>query len=193
MNGKIKSLLAVDLLVTSSYGLILPILPLFIIERINGANLMSVAITQAVFLVSQAAFSWIFSNYLHHAQTKIRAHGGLIVGSLVVTLVPAIYLLSWEISLIYLAQILLGLGLGLLYPSWTFLAKDSSQTAHRPKIKKAHSTFLSLSMALAALLGGYVAYEYGYCLLVYMMILIGICGTIMSLVLWTGRNSRKRT
>ncbi|MFA6099790.1 MAG: MFS transporter [Patescibacteria group bacterium] len=193
MNGKLKSLLAVDLLVTSSYGLILPILPLFIVERIDGANLMSVAIAQAVFLVSQAGFSWIFSNYLHHKQTKIRAHGGLIVGSVIVTLVPAIYLISWDITLIYLAQVLLGIGLGILYPSWACLAKDSTETAHRPKIKQAHSIFLSLSMALAALLGGYVAYEYGYCLLVYMMVLIGICGTIMSLVLWAGRNSRKRT
>jgi hypothetical protein len=114
MNGKLKSLLAIDLLITSSYGLILPILPLFIIERVSGANLMTVAIAQSIFLLSQAVFGWIYSNYLHHQETKIRAHGGLIAGSIIVTLVPAIYLLSWEMSFIYLAQMLLGLGLGVL-------------------------------------------------------------------------------
>jgi MFS family permease len=190
MNGKLKSLLAVDLLVTSSYGLILPILPLFIIERISGATLMAVAIAQSIFLLSQAVFGWIFSDYLYHKETKLRAHGGLIAGSIIVTLVPVLYLVSWEMSTIYLAQIVLGLGLGILYPAWTFLTKDSSETAHRPRIKKAHSLFLSLSMALAALLGGYVAFEYGYGLLVYMMILTGICGTALSLVLWFSKNKR---
>lgn len=191
MNNKLKSLLGVDLLVTSSYGLILPILPLFIMERIEGSSLMSVAIAQAIFLLSQAGFGWIYSNYLNHKQTKIRAHGGLIIGSLIVTIVPAIYLISWEVTLIYLAQILLGLGLGVLYPSWSSLAKDSSQAVHRPQIKKVHSIYLSLSMALAALLGGYVAYEYGFCILIYMMILIGICGTALSLVLWFSKNKKR--
>ncbi|MDD5437673.1 MAG: hypothetical protein PHC70_00820 [Patescibacteria group bacterium] len=190
MNGKLKSLLAIDLLITSSYGLILPILPLFIIERVSGANLMTVAIAQSIFLLSQAVFGWIFSSYLHHQETKLRAHGGLVAGSIIVTLVPAVYLFSWEMSFIYLAQMLLGLGLGVLYPSWTFLTKDSAEAAHRPKIKKAHGLFLSLSMALAALLGGYVAFEYGYGLLVYMMILIGLCGTGLSLVMWFSKKKK---
>jgi predicted MFS family arabinose efflux permease len=45
-------------------------------------------------------------------------------------------------------------------------------------------------MALAALLGGYVAFEYGYGLLVYMMILIGLCGTGLSLVMWFSKKKK---
>jgi len=185
--------MASDILIAGSYGLIMPILPLFMTDRISGADLQSVAVAAAIYLLAQAGFSWIFSSYLHHKHTAQRAHGGLVVGSLIVALVPAAYLIATDIVHIYLAQIGLGLGFGLIYPAWTWLANEQVQEPHAKSVKKIHDMFLSLTLAFFAVLGGFVAYRYGYTKLIYLMTALGACGTLLSLTLLFEKKTRRRT
>jgi MFS family permease len=166
------TLMIADILITGSYGLIMPISPLFMMAQINGADIQTVAIAAAVYLMAQAGFSWIFSTFLQHKQAAKRAHGGLVFGSLIVTLVPVAYLYSTDISHIMLAQVLLGLGFGLIYPAWTWLAKEQVLAEHAKSVKKIHDIYLSLALALLAILAA--------------------CGSLLNSMLLFGKKNKRR-
>lgn len=178
-----------DILIAGSYGLIMPILPLFMAERVSGTNLQTVAVAQAIYLLSQAGFSWVYASYQQHKHLSVRSHGGLVAGSIIVTLVPIIYLFSRDISQIFLAQLLLGLGFGLIYPAWTWLAKEQIQEQHLKSVKKIYDVILSLALALMAVVGGFVAYRYGFRQLLMLMSALGLCGTVLALSLWYDRRT----
>jgi len=182
--GRFKILLASDILISGSYGLIMPLLPLFMTDRLSGANLQTVAMAQAIYLLSQAGFGWIYSTYQQHKQPTHRAYEGLVTGSAIIALVPIAYLSSREMTHIFLAQIALGLGFGLVYPAWAWLAKEQIADKHVNSIRKMHSLILSLAMAFMAVLGGFIAYQFGYADLLYLMTVLAACGTVLSLGLW---------
>ncbi len=184
MPTRFRILMVSDILIAGSYGLIMPILPLFMVERVSGTNLQTVAVAQAIYLLSQAGFSWVFGSYQQHKQLAKRSHGGLVVGSIIVTLVPIIYLFSRDISQIFLAQLLLGLGFGLIYPAWTWMAKEEIQEQHLKSVKKIYDVVLSLALAFMAVAGGFVAYRYGFHQLLMLMSALGLCGTVLAISLW---------
>ena len=97
---------------------------------------------------------------------------------------PIAYLSSREMTHIFLAQIALGLGFGLVYPAWVWLAREQIAPNYLASVKKMHSLILSLAMAFMAVFGGFVAYQYGYAYLLYLMTVLAACGTVLSLGLW---------
>ncbi|MFA6161397.1 MAG: hypothetical protein WCT54_02225 [Patescibacteria group bacterium] len=189
---RIIALLVSEILTSGSYGLMMPILALFLTDKISGANLMSIAVAVAIYLFAQAGFSWIFSSYMHHAKTMERAQAGLFFGSAVITLVPVAYAYSTDMSQVMLAQIVLGLGYGLMYPAWTWLANDHAPNKYLNSLKNLHSLISALSLAAVTAIGGFVAYFYGYNTLLRMMMIFGFLGTLAATTLFFGKTKKRR-
>lgn len=188
---KIIALLVCEIMTSGSYGLIMPILPLFLTDKISGTNLMSIAIAVAIYLFAQACFSWIFSSYMHHTKTRERARAGLFFGSAVITLVPVAYIYSTDMTQIMLAQILLGLGYGLMYPAWSWLANDHAPNKYLNSLKNLHSLISALALSAIAAMGGFTAYFYGYNALLGMMMIFGFIGTFASATLFLGKTKKR--
>lgn len=184
MNKRLRILLAADALISGSYGMMMPILPLFMTSNVSGANLKTIAIAISIYLFSQAAFGWIFSAYMHHKNTADRAIGGVFFGSICIALVPAAYMNSWDMAQIMLTQALLGLGFGMMYQGWSWLAKENAQEDFHGSIKKFHNLTSSIGTAILAVIGGYIAYEYGFQALLYAMTLVAASGTVLASTLF---------
>ncbi len=182
-SNPLKILLATDLLIAGAYGLILPIFPLFLMDTMAGATLFTVALAQSIFLLSKINFHWIATNYIEHQQVINRARGGLLTGAIIISLVPALYLLAVDMTLILLIQIFLGLGLGILQASWKILSHEDIKKTDWPTLQANHQHTTIFVMAMTATLGGFTAYNYGYCALMYLMTGIGLLGVLLSAML----------
>ncbi|GEM_PF-982585 len=189
VNARIKLIASIDLLLAASFGLILPILPIFLVERINGATIFNVALAYSIFLISKAFFGWIFALFMSHEKVSTRAKGGLFFGSILITLTPIVYLYSIEITHIYLAQILLGLGFGFLKTSWMYLTHQTIEELLHETLLNIHGYILTFCLAMVAIFGGFIAYNYGYTLLFYTMFGLGLLATILSIVFLMTKNN----
>lgn len=162
-----KLFFALDLALAGGLGLFFPILALLIKDYVPGATIFSIALASSVFLISKAGFSLLFAYFNNALNPATRNRLGLVIGYLIAAAVPLIYASAHSISTIYMAQVILGLGLGLAEPSWkaAFALHSSSDFK---KYSGAYEVILVLACALTAAIGGLVAYYSGFKPVLYM-------------------------
>ncbi|MBD3281477.1 hypothetical protein GF391_01900 [Candidatus Uhrbacteria bacterium] len=177
-----KLLAATDLILASAFGMILPILPIFLMDRITDATLLTIALSYSFFFVSKAFFSWIFSLFLSHGDYLARIKSGLFFGSLLITITPFLYFISSDMTHIFLAQIVLGLGFAFLKTSWMHLTHQTIEEFFHETILHVHGFILTFCLALAAAIGGFIAFHFGFALLLEIMIGFGLIATIFSVI-----------
>ena len=114
MNNTIKLLMISDIFVITGFGLIEPILAIFIRENIVGGTIFAAGVASTLFLITKSIVQLPFSRYVDSHKDKMR---WLIIGTLLISLVPFIYIFVNHIKYVYLAQILYGIGSGLAYPT----------------------------------------------------------------------------
>ncbi len=180
VTSRIKLIAAIDLVLAASFGLILPILPIFLMDRIEDATIFTIALAYSIFLIAKAFLGWIFALFMSHEKTTSRAGGGLFAGSVFIALTPIAYLYSTEMSHIFLAQVLLGLGFGFLKTSWMYLTRQTVEELLHETLLHIHGYILTFCLAMAAALGGFIAYNYGYTPLLYTMSALGFTAAILS-------------
>ncbi len=178
----LKNLFAADLLLLGSYGLMLPIFAIFLTDRLPDAGIESVSAAAAVWLFAYALFDWTYATFLQHGDANKRARGGLIAGSALVAAVPLVYLMATDMALIYVAQLLLGSGLGLAKSSWSHLMRVAIDEKHRHTVRKMRRFSNTMIMAAAAAIGGLMAAQLGFDRLLWTMFGLGVCATAVGVV-----------
>ncbi|MEK6900008.1 MAG: MFS transporter, partial [Nanoarchaeota archaeon] len=180
MNRTIKLLMISDIFVLTGFGLILPILAIFIKDNLIGGTIFSAGLASTLFLITKSVIQLPFSKYVdEHDDTK----RWLIAGTLCISIVPFIYFFSNHIYFIYLAEILHGIGSGLAFPTWLGLWSTNLDKNKESFEWSLYSTFVSIGTAITAVVGAAVAEFIGFHLtfvLVGIMSLIG-CGILFKL------------
>ncbi|MDF1497242.1 MAG: MFS transporter [Patescibacteria group bacterium] len=182
VTNQAKLLAATDIILAGAFGLILPILPIFLIDRISGATLLTIALSYSIFLTAKAFFGWVFGLFLTHGDYISRIKSGLFFGSLLITATPIAYLYATNIGHIFLAQILLGLGFAFMKTSWMHLTHQTIEEFFHETLLHIHGFILTFCLAIAAALGGFISYNYGYETLLYTMTSLGLLATILSII-----------
>jgi MFS family permease len=180
MNRVIKFLMISDILVLTSFGLIDPILAIFFKEDLIGGTILMAGLASTIFLLTKSFVQLPFSRYVdaHNYQTRIK---WLILGSFLISTVPFIYIFAKHIYLIFFAQIILGLGSGLAYPTWLGLF-----SIHLDKNKESfewslYSTLSGLGTAVTAAVGAALSQFIGF---TFTFVLVGILSLMGCLVLF---------
>ena len=174
MNRTILLLGIADVFFVTGFGLIDPILAIFIKEELVGATIISVGIATALFLLVKSCVQLPFSRYIdaHDDHRK-----WIITGSFVVAVVPLLYLSATSISLIYVAQILLGLGSGITYPAWLGLWSKSLDSDHQSFEWSLYSTATGLATALTAAIGAIIAQYLGFTITFLIVTFLALVGS----------------
>ena len=115
MNRTMKLLMLSDIFVLTGFGLIQPILAIYVNQDIVGGSVLTAGIASAIFMLTKSLVQLPFSKYL---DTHGRKAKWLIFGTLLMALVPLIYLTSRSIYQVFLAELIYGIGSGLAYPTW---------------------------------------------------------------------------
>lgn len=105
MNRTLKLLIVSDTLVFTGFGLVTPILAIYIKNSIGG-SLEAIGLMTTLFLISKTIFQLLFSKVFEPKQRFFM----VVVGTLLIAIVPFIYLFSSQMWHFYVAQILYGIG-----------------------------------------------------------------------------------
>jgi len=153
MNKTLRILIISDIFVFTGFGLIAPILSIFIKDNLVGGSIFSAGLASMIFLLTHALLQILFS-YVFNPKDRLWM---LKVGTAIIALVPFGYIFSTNIHHIYIVEFFYGLGAAFAYPSWSSLF-----TAHLEKGKRGfqysvYSSGVGIGTAITAGVGGWIA------------------------------------
>ncbi len=177
MNKTLKLLLIADIFTVTGFGLIDPIISIFVADRIDGGTIAAAGIASSIFLIVKSFVQLPFSKYIdkNHA-SRVR---WLIVGGVVMTVVPFLYAVVGSVYPFYFAQVLYGIGSGLAYPTWLSLWSTNLDKGKESYEWTLYSTVTSLGVALAGTVGGLIADAYGFPLTFSFVGVLAAIGTLL--------------
>ena len=180
MNRTIKLLMISDVFVLTGFGLIQPILAIFINEGVAGGNILTAGVASTLFLVTKSLVQLPFSRYIDNSKTKTR---WLILGTALIAAVPVMYISIDDIRQVYLAETLYGIGSGLAYPTWVGLWSLNLNPGRESFEWSVYSTSTGLGTAATAAAGAAIASFAGFTatfILTGLLCILG-CGILLML------------
>jgi len=106
MNKTLKLLMISDIFIFTGFGLISPILAIFIKDDLVGGTIAAAGIASAIFLVTHALLQIIFA-YVFNPKDRFWM---LILGTLHIVTVPFGYIFLTQVCHIYIVQFIYGVG-----------------------------------------------------------------------------------
>lgn len=150
-----------DIFVLTGFGLIDPILAIFINENIIGGTILTAGIASSLFLITKSIIQLPFSRFIdkHGSVNNLK---WLIIGTFIVTIVPLVYVFAKDIKIIFFAQIIHGIGSALEYPAWLWIWSKNLDKGHESFEWSLYSTLVSLGTAISAGIGAVIAQFIGF-------------------------------
>ncbi len=179
MNRVLKILLLSDLFIIGGFGLLAPIFAIFLKDNLIGGSIIAVGMAETIYLLTKALFQIYISKFTDQEKGNVRELYTLIIGSLIFTTVPIIYIFSTNIWHIYIAQFISGFGAALAYPGWRVLFTrflDRNKEGYEWSV---YDVTICLGAAASAAIGGYIAETYGFNALFIIVAILSLIGTIL--------------
>ena len=178
MNRTIRLLMFSDLLIMTSFGLVDPILAIFFKDNIAGGSILAAGLAGSLFLLIKSVVQLPFSKFIDTQLYPARLRW-LILGSLLVSVVPFVYLFATSMTIVFSAQILHGIGSGLAYPAWLGLWSTHLDKGRESYEWSLYSTTIGLGTAVAAAVGAALTQMIGFNLTFALVGLISLFGSLM--------------
>ena len=180
MNRIIKVLILSDFIITSAFGFVAPIFALFITDKIQGGTIETVGFAAAFYWVAAVLTRIPIARFVDRTKSEKDDFYFMIFGSIIISVVPFLFLFSAKIWHIYLIEALYGLGYSLRLPGWFGMFTRHIDKGHEGYEWSADSVVAGVGAAVTAALGGVLAVRLGFEAL---FILIGAITIIGSAVL----------
>lgn len=175
LNKILEVLIFSDLVINSAYGLIAPILAVFLTDKISGGSLIVVGISDAIYLGVKSILQVPIGLKIDRTEGQKIDFWYLFLGNLLTSAGVFLYLfatLPWHV---YLISLIFGIGGAMAYPAWTGLFTRNVVRDRESFAWSLSSTTMELGEAIAALIGGVVAQIMGF------DILFAVVGALSSL------------
>lgn len=177
MNKVTRTLILSDLFILSSFGLIQPIFSIFILKNIPDGTIAAAGIAITIQTLTKALFQIPISRWTDEDQGNCRELYTLILGSVFISITPALYIVIHSVAQLYIIQIIYGLGLALSFPSWRVLFSRYLNKDHAGYEYSVYDTVVSLGIAATASIGAYVAQIYSFQILFAVGSIFSFVGT----------------
>lgn len=168
MNRTLKLLMISDIFIGTGFGLIAPIMAIFIKDNLVGGTIFAAGLASTIYLIVKCLVQLPFSRYVDRHDHKVK---WLIVGTFLISSVPFIYLFAQHVYWIFFAAIIYGLGGGLAYPTWLGLWSTNLDRNHESFEWSLYSTLVGIGTAITASVGAAIAEFIGF---QFTFILVGI-------------------
>lgn len=178
INRTIKLLLLSSLFLETGFGLIEPILAIYIKDNLIGGTIFSAGLASTIFLLTKSLVQLPFSYYVDKHDDKVR---WLVIGTALIAIVPFLYIFSSHMYAIYAAQFIHGIGAALAYPTWLGLWSLSLDKQKESFEWSLYSTTTGIGAAFTASIGAALAQFTGF---VWTFAIVGGMSVISCIILF---------
>jgi DHA1 family quinolone resistance protein-like MFS transporter len=175
MNRTLKLLIISDIFVLSGFGLIAPILAIFINDNLVGGSIFSAGLASAIFLITRASLQLLFS-YKFNPKDRLWM---LRLGTAIITFIPVGYILSTSIYHIYFVEFFYGVGAAFAYPTWSSLFTAYLEKGKRGFQYSIYSSAVAVGTALTAAAGAFLAEKIDFRIVFILTGIISLFGLLI--------------
>ena len=162
INSVIRFLTLSDILIVGGFGLVLPIFAVYITESINGGTVEVVGIAMTIYLFTKSLGQIPVASIIDKIKGENDDFWVMFIGSIFYALIPLAYIFIKTPVELYVAQFFYGLAAAFVFPSWMAIFTRHIDKEHEGIEWGAYQTMVDLGSAVAASLGGLVAYRFGF-------------------------------
>lgn len=188
MNRTLKFLMISDIFYGTGFGLVAPIVAIFIKEDLRGGSIFAAGIATTIFILIKSVVQLPFSRYVDRYDCKLK---WLKVGYALILFNPLIYIFADDMNYIYVAEAIHGIGSGLAFPAWLGLWSTHLDRGHESFEWSLYSTVVGLGSAATAAAGAAIAEFIGFNLTFVLVEIMTILGFIVLFFLKSGPVNRK--
>jgi len=179
INRIIKTLVYHDLVLFFGWGLVAPILAVFVIENIEGGTVEVAGIASGVYWVFKSVIQIPLGRYLDKKDGEKDDYYFLVGGSLLAGIASFGFVLATLPWHLYCIQVIYAIGMATAVPGWGRIF-----TRHIDRGKEAQSwawdsSALGIGAGVGGVIGGMIAKSFGFNLLFVAMGALGILSAIL--------------
>lgn len=170
----------------AAFGLISPILAVYLTEQIPGGSLEVIGFSSMIFFLMTALFKMPIAKIIDKNSAEYDDYYVTLAGYFLVSFIPFLYIFVSTPLQLYIVEGIHGLATAMAYPGWMALF-----TRHVDKGKEGFSwsfyaTSANIGAALGAAIGGIVASRVGFH---FLFIMVGVFSMIGTMCLLLNRRS----
>lgn len=181
VNPVIRFLTYSDILMMSGWGLISPILAVFITEQIPGGSVEIAGFASTIYFLTKSILQIPIARYIDKRKGENDDFNVMLLGSLFITVSAFLYMFIKNPTHLYLVQFIYGIGGALSFPSWNALFTRHIDKHEEGLEWSLYYATVDTGTALAAGLGGFIASSFGYN---YVFMAVGISSLLGTLFLY---------
>jgi len=176
-NRIIRTLIASDIIILSSFALINPIFAVFVTGQVSGGNLAAVGFATTIFLLIKSVLQIPIAGAVDKTLGETDDFVAVFLGSLMVSAVPFAYIFITSVGQLYLVEVFHGLGAALVYPAWNAIFTRHVDSDKVGVEWGTYSTLVGLGSATSAALGGMMAQSLGFPIVFSVVGILSILGS----------------
>lgn len=174
INKVIRIMVLSDLFLYSGWGLITPILAIYIVGNIQGGDAKIAGIAIGIYWITKSIIQIPLAYYLDKIHGEYDDYYCLLAGIFISSLTPIGFVFSTMPWHIYLLEAVHGLGMAMVFPSWAGIF-----TRHIEKKREAicwglDSSLVNIGTGVGGIIGGILAVSFGFTSLFIAVSLLGI-------------------
>ncbi|MBI2110623.1 MFS transporter [Candidatus Woesearchaeota archaeon] len=175
MKRGLKLLILSDLFILMGFGLVAPIISIFINESLIGGSIAAAGLATTIFLITKSIFEIPFGKIEDHASKKLY----LIIGSFIIAFTPLGYFLMKTTMHLYILQFFYGLGAAMAYPAYFVLFTHFIDRGKEAFDWSVYGSVVGVGAAITAAVGGYFAETFSFSSLFLFTFFICLAGSFL--------------
>lgn len=179
INPLIRILIVSDMLIVGAIGMFSPLYALFVEDSIVGANELVIGLSISIFLISRSILQIPIATLIDKIKGEKDDYSFLILFSVLAGITHLGFIYIDQVWQLFFINFLLGVFTAITYPSYMAIFTRHIDENMEGTEWGVYYTFVDLSSAALAALGGYVASIYGYSALIIVVSAICISGSLV--------------
>jgi len=179
LNKVVKIMVFSDLFLYSGWGLVSPILAVFIINSIQGGSVKVAGIAVGVYWLGKAIMQIPIAHYLDLNHGERDDYYALIFGTFLAALTPIGFIFAYLPWHVYVLQFTHALAMSLALPSWDAIFTRHIQQKREAFCWSVDKSIISFGAGISGIIGGALAEYYGFIPLFISIAVLGLISTFV--------------
>lgn len=184
INPVVKFLTISDIMILTSFGLITPIFAIFITDNIQGGTVEVAGLATAIYLFTKSLGQVPVARYIDSIKGEKDDFWIMFAGSIGIVLVPVLYLFINTPLTLFLVQFFYGASAAMVFPAWMAIFTRHIDREHEGMEWGVYRTMIDFGCAVAASLGGLLAYRFGFQPLFIVISIVSFFGALFLLSIY---------
>jgi MFS family permease len=175
----IRLLIISDIALVGSGGLLGPVFAIFIEDFIIGGTVAVAGMAAGIFLFTKSLLQIPIAHFIDRVRGEKDDFWLLFTFSLLMALMPILYLYISTPLQLYAVQFVYGLVTAFTFPSFMSIFTHHIDTGKEGTEWGVYFTLTDLTSALLAALGGYIAATHGFTTLISIVVILSLLGALL--------------